>query len=106
MRITKNTGLFRMQKGADIASGNNISIPGGGNVFVITGTTQINTIAASTVSPIFLQFASNPTVKHATAGTGAQLQLSGASDFVASSGDVLCLLFDGTTWREFSRTVI
>jgi len=96
-------------KGADVVSANDISLGNDGNFFDITGTTQINTIDVTgwnAGSLIVLQFDASATVKHATAGTGAQLNLSGSIDFSATAGDTLVLVYDGTVWREVSRTVI
>lgn len=101
-------GLVITKQGTDLASANNMAAPTA-NYVDVTGTTQINTMAVgSAVAGTFvtLQFDSNPTVKHATAGTGAQFQLSGAVDFAASAGDTLMVVYDGTYWREVSRTMI
>jgi hypothetical protein len=95
-------------KGADVVSANDIAL-GDGNYFKITGTTQINTIDATgwtAGSVIILEFGSTPTVKHNTAGGGASLLLAAGADFVATADDTLTLAYDGTTWRETSRTVI
>jgi hypothetical protein len=95
-------------KGADVVSANNITL-GDGNYFDIRGTTQINTISVkgwTAGSVVILQFDLSLTVKHATAGTGAQLQLASASDFSATAGDTLTLVYDGTYWRETARTAI
>ncbi len=97
------------KKGSDIASANDITLGADGNFFDITGTTQINTISASNWqagSVVILQFDGSVTVKHATAGAGAQMLLSGSADFSATADDTLMLVYDGATWREISRTVI
>jgi hypothetical protein len=107
------TGNFKAARylgvqGSDVASAADITL-GNGSYFDITGNTQIDTIVATgwtAGSRVTLQFDSTPTVKHATAGTGAQLALAGAADFVASAGDTLSLIYDGTVWREISRAVI
>lgn len=95
-------------KGADVASATNVTLGGGGNYFDITGSTQIDTIVTTNWqagSVIILQFDASVTVKHATAGTGAQLFLAGAGDFSATANDTLMLVYDGTYWREVSRSV-
>ncbi len=95
-------------QGSDVASASDITL-GAGNYFDITGTTQIDTIASTgwTIgSFVVLQFDASVTVKHNTAGTGASLQLAGSGDFSATAGDTLMLVYDGTDWREVSRTVI
>lgn len=100
-------GRYLGRQGSDVTAANDITL-GTGNYFDITGATQINTIAStgwSAGSFVTLQFDSNPTVKNATAGTGAQLALAGG-DFSASAGDTLSLVYDGTVWREVARAVI
>jgi hypothetical protein len=95
-------------RGIDVTSANDITL-GDGNYFHIRGTTQINTISKknwTAGSVVILQFNESVTVKHATAGTGAQLQLASASDFSATAGDTLTLVYDGTYWRETARTAI
>lgn len=93
---------------ASIASANNITL-GNANAFDVTGTTQINTIATTgwtSGSTITLRFSTSVTIAHNTAGTGAVLLLSGAANFSATADDSLMLQYDGTSWREVSRTVI
>lgn len=98
-----------LNKGADVASANDITFASDANFVDITGTTQINTIATTTWnagSIIVLQFDGSVTVAHNTAGTGASILLAGAVNFAATADDTLMLIYDGTTWREISRTVI
>jgi hypothetical protein len=109
----KATGLImasRLQtaKGAAVASANNMTLGSDGNMFHITGNTQINTIASTNWqggSKITLLFDSNPTLKHATAGTGAALKLAGAADFAAVSDSTLSLVYDSSAgyWYEIGR---
>jgi len=111
------TGAARFQQaqGADVASTGNLVLGSDGNVFEITGTTQIDLISNLTWqngSKVTLLFTSTPTVKHntATSGTNITIQLAGAVDFVATAGDTLTLVLSeigGTqAWREVSRAVI
>ena len=44
-------------------------------------------------------------MRHTTAGAGAQFFLQGASDFSATADDTLTIVYDGTYWRETSRSV-
>ena len=101
----------RMQakKGADVAAANDLTL-GDGNLFHITGATQINAINTTNWqagSEITLIFDSTPTVKNNTAGGGstAVMLLAGGADFSATANDVLKLVFDGTSWFEVSRSV-
>jgi len=101
-------GRVMPSKGSDVASANDITL-GDGNYFDITGTTQINTISATNWvagSLVVLQFDGSVTVKHATSGTGAQLNLAASGDFAATTGDTLMVIYDGSVWREVSRTAI
>jgi len=105
---SSGVGALLGSKGADIASANDITL-GNANYFVVTGTTQINTIAATNWtagSCIVLQFSGSLTVKNATAGAGAQLKLAGSADFSATADDTLSICYDGSTWRETARTAI
>jgi len=112
--IIAGSGRILGFQGTDVASANNLVL-GQGNVFEITGTTQINLISNlswQNGSQVTLLFTSTPTVKHnqATSGTNITIQLAGAVDFVATAGDTLTLMLSeigGTqAWREVSRAVI
>lgn len=97
--------------GAAVAAANDLTLGFGGNLFHITGATQINAIITSfwqAGSEITLIFDSTPTVKHNTAGGAgtAKILLAGAADFVATANDLLCLIYDGTSWFEKGRSVI
>ncbi|MCK9629706.1 MAG: hypothetical protein M0R37_14095 [Bacteroidales bacterium] len=97
-------------QGSDVTAANDTTLSTG-NYFDVTGATQINGIATSgwtAGSLVVLQFDSNPVVKHNTAASAgfASLLLSAAADFSSSAGDTLTLCFDGTNWREVSRTAI
>lgn len=114
MQILINAGRLKLnssimeRKAADVASAANITLSDGGNFWDITGTTQIDTIASSgwiAGSVVRLQFDGIVTVKHATAGAGAQFFLNGSGDFTSGAGDVLTLIYDGTYWKETSRMV-
>lgn len=98
-------------KGAAVAAANDLSLGFAGNLFHITGATQINAITTAfwqAGSEITLIFDSTPTVKHNTAGGAgtAKILLAGAADFVATANDLLCLIYDGTSWFEKGRSVI
>lgn len=98
------------KQGADVASGNDITL-GGGNYFDITGTTEVQRILGTgwtAGSIITLQFDGSVTVKHGTAAGSSYygFQLAGAADFSATAGDTLVLIFDGAWFREIARTVI
>lgn len=105
------SGRLLGAKGADVGSANDLTLGADGNFFGITGAVQINAITTSgwtSGSTVTLKFASNPTVKHNTAGGAgtAVILLAGAADFVASANDNLVLQYDGTQWNEIGRTVI
>lgn len=94
--------------GEDLASANDMASPTA-NYCVVTGSTQINTMATTNITIgtfIALQFKAAVTVKRVTAGAGAQFDLGATGDFAAQVGDTLFVVYDGTYWREISRTVI
>lgn len=105
-------GRIQGDKGADVASADEITLGGDGNYFDITGTTDINHINKTgwqAGSVVVLQFDGSLDVVHdsgSPAGTEASILLSGAGDFSATADDTLQLVYDGTTFREVSRTVI
>lgn len=103
-------GRFQTLKGADVAAANDLTLGNVGNVFHITGATQVNAITTTNWqagSEITLIFDSTPTVKNNTAGGGgtAVMLLSLGIDFSATANDVLKLVYDGTSWFEVSRSV-
>ena len=113
--ISRFDGRVLEAQGADVASANDLTLGLDGNVFEITGTTQVNAITTAnwtTGSLITLIFTSTPTVKHNTAGGAgtAVILLASALDFAATGGDTLTLRYSeqgGTNaWREVSRAVI
>lgn len=105
-------GRLKAAKGSDVASADEIALGTNGNYFDITGSTTINHItktdwSAGTV--VILQFDASVTVTHnagTPTGTEASILLAGGVDFSATVDDTLQLVYDGTTWREVSRTVI
>lgn len=108
--IKMHTTRFQEDKGSDSASGGNLSLQKG-NYFDITGTSTINGIAIANWqagSSVTLKFDSSPTLKHNTAAASgyASLILENVSDFIAVAGDNITLRYDGTYWRETSRTVM
>lgn len=109
------TGRIVGKQGAAVASANNLVLGTDGNVFEITGTTQINLISNlgwQDGAQVTLAFTATPTVKNgqATSSTNIQILLAGAADFVASANDtltlVLCTVGGTQTWKEISRAVI
>ena len=100
-----NKNYFK--KGTNVVSANNATLVLDGYVFDVTGAVQMNTLTTTGVPigfEITLQFVSNPVIKHNTAGTGASFFLAGAGDFQTSVGATLIIYFDGTYWKEKSRT--
>ncbi len=103
-------------KGADVTAANDLLVLLDGDLFHVTGNTQINGLPGSTHataprqagSRVVLIFDGTPTVKHNTApsATFAKILLAGAVDFVASANDTLELIYDGTSWFQVSRAVI
>ncbi len=108
----KMVGRMLNAQGADVASADEITLGIDGNYIDITGTTTINHIANTSWlagAIVMLQFDASVTVTHNAAsptGTEASILLAGAVDFSATAGDTLVLVYDGTTFRELSRTAI
>ncbi len=99
------TGTVNLAKGAAVAAANNLVLGADGNVFHITGATQINLLASTNFqagSTVTLIFDSNPLVKHNTAVSGANkpILLVGGVDWTAAANDVLTLTYDGTSWYD------
>lgn len=97
-----------LAKGATVAAANDLSLGFAGNLFHISGATQINAIATAywqAGSEITLIFDSTPIVKHNTAGGAgtAVLLLASGADFTAAANDTLVLVYDGTSWYEKRR---
>lgn len=109
-------GRIQGVQGADVASTNNLVLGGDGNVFEITGTTDINLLSNlqwQNGSTVILLFTSTATVKdgQTTSTTNITILLDGSADFVPSAGDTLQLTLGeigGTqAWRETgSRNVL
>lgn len=94
---------------ATVASANNLTLTTG-NVFSITGTTQITAITNTNWqagSQIILIFAGILTVKNNTAGGAgtSPMLLAGGVDFATTANDVLKLVYNGTNWIEVSRSI-
>lgn len=86
-------------KGADVASANAMTL-GAGNLFDITGTTQINTITSIGIGTIIvLQFDGALTLNHNT----NDLVLPGAVDIVTQAGDIATFYeYASADWRLIS----
>ena len=99
---------FQGSVGADIVGAATITL-GDGNYFDITGNTNIDfmtTTGWQAGSIVVLQFDANSGVNDNTASPPANtaaFELAG--DFTASAGDTITVVFDGTFWREISRSV-
>lgn len=110
--VLEALGRLKTAKGPDVASADEITLGATGNYFDITGTTTINHINKTdwpAGTSVVLQFDASLTVTHnaaAPSGTEASIFLAGGANFNATADDTLQLAYDGTTWREVSRTVI
>lgn len=105
-----DSSRFALSKGTATASANDLSLPFDGNLFSITGNTQINAIETHAWQPgsiIYLTFTGTPTLKNNTAGSAgtAPLLLAGRVDYVAASGDVIAIQYDGTNFKEIARSI-
>lgn len=101
-------GRFEEDRGANVVAANNLTLGLDGNLFIITGNTQINAITTANWqagSTIKLEFTGTPTVKHNTVGGAGTvpIYLSGGVDYTAAANDILTLVYDGTNWHETAR---
>jgi hypothetical protein len=81
-----------------VASATTMTLPAGGTVFNITGTTAITSVTASKAGRmVVLKFAGILTFTD-----GSNLSLAG--NFVTSADDCISLVCDGTNWLEVSRS--
>lgn len=106
--IRANAIRFEEYKGANVAAANDLTLGTDGNLFTITGNTQINAITTANWqagSTIGFVFTGTPTLKHNTAGGAgtATMLLAGAVDFTAAATDYIEFRYDGTNWHEITR---
>jgi len=93
------SGTVALAKGNDSPSASNLVITG--NVFHVTGTTNITSISTTGVdagTEVVLIFDGSVTVTN-----GNNLKLAG--DFSATANDTLKLVFEGTNFYEVSRSI-
>lgn len=105
-----NGGRFETGKGVAVAAANSLTLGGGGNLFSVTGNTQINAITTANWqagSQVQFIFTGTPTLKNNTAGGAgtATLLLAGRVDYTAAAGDYIALQYDGTNWYETERKI-
>lgn len=99
------------KKGADVVAANDLSLglqDNGGNLYKVTGNTQINGIATASWqvgSRVVLWFTGTPTIKHNTAPSAGFVAflLQGSADLVAANNTFLEVIYDGTNWQELKR---
>lgn len=92
-----------IDRGADVASANDITLGADGQTFTITGTTNVQRIATASWNDgaiIALRFSSALCqISHNTAAGGgfASILLGGASAYMTAANDVLFFQYDSTT---------
>tara|TARA_R100001530_G_scaffold26226_3_gene21102 strand:- start:3279 stop:4685 length:1407 start_codon:yes stop_codon:yes gene_type:complete len=93
------TGYFNPTVGSSTAAANALTLPAG-NIFPITGNTEIQTIATKgTGYMVWLVIAGTPNLKH----DSTNMDLPDDSDIQLAAGDVVCLYEYGAgTWRMIS----
>jgi len=109
-KVRINAARFEEYQGTSTAAANNLTLPNDGNLFTISGATQINAITTTNWqagSKVSFIFSGAPLVKNNTAGgaSTATILLAGRTDFQAAAGDVLYLEYDGTNWYEINRAL-
>ena len=98
-------GRVNTSKGTDVVAANDLILGADGNVFKITGNTQINAVTTTNWTAgaqITLIFTGTPTVKHNTTGGAgtAPILLDGSVDLIAANNTVLGLVYDGAQWQQ------
>ena len=86
-------------QGADIASASSIQPGSDGTIFNVTGTTTINTITnTNSIKKVTLIFTGALTVT-----SSGNISLNGGN-FLTASGYTLSLVWNGSAWKEVSRS--
>lgn len=103
-------GRVHLGKGAAVASGSTTTLGADGNMFHITGTTNIDCITTSTWrggSEVTLVFDGILTVNDASTCVGPTANMDLAGSFSTTANDVLKLQWDGlgNSWLEIDRSV-
>lgn len=106
-----NGGRLESGMGASVASANSMTLGNDGNLFTITGNTQINALTTTNWqagSQIAFIFTGVPLLKNNTAGAGgtAKLLLAGSVDYQAAIGDYISFQYDGSFWHETNRKLV
>jgi len=106
--VADSSARFEQAMGASFAAANNLTLGADGNLFIVSGATQINAITTANWQPgsiVQLEFSGTPLLKNNTAGGAgtAPLLLAGSVDYQTSAGDVITFAYDGSNWHETSR---
>lgn len=95
--------------GGNVASASALVIDADNDFFIVTGTTQINTIVSTgrrAGSRITLGFADTLTLYHTSAATADTLYIYrvgvGTGDITTAAKSAFSFVFDGTQWRYIS----
>lgn len=109
--INVNDKRVLESQGDDIASANNLILDSAlnGNVYVITGTTQMNLIEDldwQDGSKVTLQFAGVLIISHGAAASGdfKPIYLAKGSDYTTTAGDTFTFVLINGEWWEVSNT--
>lgn len=102
-QIKTTAGRLQAAKGANVVAANDLTLGTDGNLFIITGNTQINAITTANWqagAEITLHFTGTPTIKHNTAGGAgtARIKFEAATDLAATATTKIDLRYDGTDW--------
>lgn len=107
--IQLTSSRLRQAQGASQACANDITLGSDGNLFLLTGNTNLQRLATAgwqAGSVVWLQFSGTPTVVRAVAGGGgfASILLTGGANLVCTANTLLGLVYDGTNWNEIARS--
>jgi len=106
--ITIISGRFQNSKGANIVAANDLTLGLDGNVFTVTGNTQITAITTINWQSgpfVILETTGTPLFKHNTAGGAGTLplKLAGSVDYQAAVDDAILFYNNGSFWHELAR---
>ena len=99
---------FGLAKGADIVAASSLALGTDGNIFKVTGNTNVDHIDDTHPGPIGLWFTGTPTLNHNTAAPPANrkaLKLTGGANLVIGANDVVWFFQDGACWRQMAPLV-
>jgi hypothetical protein len=107
MPVRGSTGFLNIDAGS-MASASTITPDGFSSYFSVTGAVTIDNIGTNTAwvgRVIWIETASNPTIKHNSGGTG-NIRLTGSADVAMTANDMIAFIYTGSVWKQCSPVVV